>query len=167
VVNCRTKQVANMWIRGCMTMAGVKVYSTKMIADPFRCFKCQEPGHRADKCAKEYICGTCGGRGCFPDEPYCVTCKTEGHPTWSKGCPGYVTNSGKNDEYTADRYYTYYVTNEEWTWEPLGESTRQRRRPRPARPTMGSIFPPNPDLNAQQPQPAPTTPTRPSNSANP
>ncbi|KAF8602151.1 hypothetical protein BDV93DRAFT_405798, partial [Ceratobasidium sp. AG-I] len=104
-----------------MTLAEVNVYSTKMIADPFRCFKCQEPGHRADRCAKEYICGTCGGRHntkeCTNQQnTYCVACKEAGHPTWSKGCPKYVTNSGNGDEYVADRYYTYYVTNDEWTW---------------------------------------------------
>ncbi|KAF8597947.1 hypothetical protein BDV93DRAFT_422304, partial [Ceratobasidium sp. AG-I] len=121
VVNCRTKQVANKWIRGQMAIGGVNVYSSKMIADPFRCFKCQQVGHRADVCKKEDICGTCGEkhntRQCTNRQrPYCTTCKTAGHPTWSKGCPNYITGNNKGEDHMADRFYTYYVTDEEWTW---------------------------------------------------
>ena len=152
-----------------MAIGGVKVYSTKMVADPLRCSKCQSLGHRADKCSKDYACGTCGEKHNTKEcqnrqKPYCVTCQSAGHPAWSKGCPNFLTGTKRGEDHLEDRFYTYYITNNEWTWEPLGESTKQRRRPRPARPTMGSVLPQN-DATAAMPSDVPTTPKQPTETA--
>lgn len=123
IINCSSKQVANSWIRHRKLIGGKEVESSKLIADAFRCFKCQHYGHKAFQCHSEQRCGTCGQnhdtKQCGKhnsEDMFCVTCNESGHPTWSKSCPGYYVKSSSQSDKVADRYYTYYITDDPETW---------------------------------------------------
>lgn len=62
------------------------------IPNPLRCYKCQEYGHGASKCARTERCSNCGGnhsnQGCTV-EPSCVHCHLK-HPTTDRNCPRFL-----------------------------------------------------------------------------
>ena len=140
VVNCKTKEIANEWIANPKVLAGKEVESAKYIREPLRCHNCQLDGHMAARCLSPPVCGACGkdhqthtcnDRMNF----FCSSCKTEGHPTWSRSCLNFITRQLEHSDRVPDNKYRYYVTSEDWTWELLTNDSRRRsfRPPRERR----------------------------------
>lgn len=50
IVNCKSKEDANDWIRHSRVIEGKTVSSTKLLPEPLRCYKCQRDGHLAKQC---------------------------------------------------------------------------------------------------------------------
>jgi hypothetical protein len=75
------------------------------IKNPMQCFKClalpssKSPGHFADKCPKEQLCGNCGQRAHVDDpndcerRPSCVNCPSNernNHSSFDRKCPTFM-----------------------------------------------------------------------------
>ncbi|EUC61565.1 reverse transcriptase from transposon X-element protein, putative [Rhizoctonia solani AG-3 Rhs1AP] len=137
VIELRTKTTANDFIREPKMIGGTAVYGSKFIADGSRCYKCQQSGHRATECTQDQdTCGTCGkahrADTCHEIRNlYCTTCKEAGHATWNRrACRNYLAASNSKSLHVADRYYKYYITNEDWTWESATNRDNREVEPR-------------------------------------
>ncbi|KAF4622916.1 hypothetical protein D9613_001545 [Agrocybe pediades] len=95
--------------------------------EPTRCLKCHRYGHIARNCiADEDTCGTCGETGhrtnacTIKDQRYCVSCQSDGHSSWDRGCPVFLRKCEEYDRRHPENTLPYFPSTEPWTWAPGG-----------------------------------------------
>ena len=58
------------------------------------CFKCQQLGHISKHCTNKSNCYNSGKshptHPIYTNNPFCVNCKTAGHPSTPRDCPKYI-----------------------------------------------------------------------------
>ncbi|PPR07079.1 hypothetical protein CVT24_010980, partial [Panaeolus cyanescens] len=135
MISLTTPQAANCLIRDGVYLNGKEWHrpAVRSTRDAPRCLKCQLYGHLAKDCPNAEACGTCGAghptRGCKKlNTPWCVSCKSNDHSSWDRGCPVFISESRKlvkNNE----NDYVYFPTEEPWTW--VLKQTGSRASPPP------------------------------------
>ena len=66
------------------------------------------------------MCGTCTGRhrtsSCSPgSQPRCVSCRMEGHMSWSRYCPTFIWKCDEMNGRLTENTMPYFPSNEPWT----------------------------------------------------
>jgi len=99
-----------------------------MKKEPRRCLKCQSMGsnHLAAECDQTAVCGTCGLEHrtveCTESDQrkyWCANCNLHGHASWDRTCPKFIECSKRLEQLNPESTYTYFPTNEPWTWEQM------------------------------------------------
>jgi hypothetical protein len=116
--------VANRCIRDGLYVCGLRIRPSRLKHEPLQCMKCRKWGHFANACSAEVdTCGTCGGehrtKECnTKDKIYCVSCKSNSHPSWDRDCPEFGRRRAQYDENYPENGLTYFPTEEDWTHTP-------------------------------------------------
>ena len=166
-----TPEGANQLIVNGMYINLERLCPAKDKKDPLRCLKCQPWGHMARDCRDTRdTCGTCAKNhrtNACPSfkTPYCVSCDSDDHTSWSRNCPEFKHRSQVLDETTPENQMPYYPTEEIWTQAHLPPKPSGRLIPtRPPNPTRK---PPVANRSTQKlitayarPQPATHAPTQ-------
>lgn len=143
--------LANTCIRDGMYICGVRTRPSRLKHEPMQCMKCRRWGHFAHDCtAPSNICGTCGeehrtDQCTNKDKTFCVSCKTDAHPSWDRDCPEFRRRCGQYDDNYPKNSLPYFPTEEEWTLIPRPSRLQQEER-----------FPARYEVSAYQ-HPTPTT----------
>ena len=104
-----TPQLANQAIAEGLTICHKRVDVVKDKREPTRCMKCPLWGHIASVCNKTGdTCGTCGKdhrtSACSsPTLRYCTPCLQEGHASWDRHCPSFVSKQARLGHYSPRR----------------------------------------------------------------
>src|SRR5882724_6299669 len=119
-------EAANQALRDGLIIEGKRVWAGHMKKEPRRCLKCQSmaSNHLAAECDQNTICGTCGKEHrtaecseCDQKKYWCVNCNLHGHASWDRTCPKFLDRSKRLEQLNPESMYTYFPTNEPWTWE--------------------------------------------------
>ena len=143
ILSFTTPQLANKAIAEGLTICHKKVDVVKDKREPTRCMKCQLWGHIASACKKTGdTCGTCGKdhrtSACSSSTlRYCTPCLQEGHASWDRDCPSFISKQRELDHRMLDNCLTYFPTDEAWTYTPS-----QHRGPKTNAPFASHIAPP-------------------------
>ena len=130
---------ANTILTNGLVICQKRVYAVKCKKEPTRCLKCHGWGHMSYDCQQPFdICGTCADRhrttACNNrDRPRCVSCKAEGHTSWSRRCPVFLNKCLEMDARMTENQMPYYPTTEPWT-HTLRPPKPAPPAPRPAQP---------------------------------
>ena len=159
---------ANRCIKDGLRICGTRVYPTKLKQEPAQCMKCRGWGHFASECSQtNSTCGTCGGEHRTVDcseegKKYCVSCKSDTHASWDRGCPEFIKRCSWYDDKHPDNMLRFFPTDETWTQE-----ARPPRLPFterfPARFAVGSLPPHNRNERDLPTRPIERPPKRPRN----
>ena len=123
-----------------------RVYAEKCKKEPNRCLKCHGWGHMSYDCQQPFsVCGTCAGRHRIPncnncDRTRCVSCGVEGHASWDRRCPAFLSKCHEMDARMTKNQMPHYPTGDPWT--------HALRLPKPA-PPMPKPIQPQPQQCAQ------------------
>ena len=89
------------------------------------CLKCQGWNHIASECIKRYnLCGTCGEEGHQTStckaigKQFCISCKTDNHPSWAMHCPTFIRKCKEFDQKHPENSLLFYPSQEPWLWAP-------------------------------------------------
>ncbi|KAF8266306.1 hypothetical protein EI94DRAFT_1511322, partial [Lactarius quietus] len=88
--------------------------------EPKQCMKCRKWGHFAVECLEERDrCGNCGEDHLTKDCPdkdkrFCVSCKSNGHASWDRGCPEFKHWVDRMDENHPENVLMYFPTAKDW-----------------------------------------------------
>ncbi|KAG1879042.1 hypothetical protein F4604DRAFT_1579341, partial [Suillus subluteus] len=128
-ITLKTKKAANQIIRHGISMEGKKVYGRKLLPEPTRCLKCQlfDRGHIAADCPQKHdTCGTCGAdhrtSSCSADTQelyHCANCNTDGHASWSRECPIFITRWQVHKAKNEEARYKYFPMEDPLTWDKI------------------------------------------------
>ena len=116
--------IANICIRDGIYVCGLRTHPCRLKHEPMQCMKCRRWGHFANACtANSDTCGTCGGdhrtNVCNSKEKtYCVSCKSDDHPSWDRDCPEFRRRCAQFDENYPENNLPYFPSSEEWTLTP-------------------------------------------------
>jgi hypothetical protein len=123
----------NQAIQGGLIIEGKHITANKAIPDPSQCYGCQmypKPLHFTRNCPHTNKCGTCGApepdhttQTCLitdPEDQFCVSCDTKGHPSWARQCPTFIDEKQKTIAKTKSTNYRFFpIGNDPTTWEEL------------------------------------------------
>jgi prefoldin subunit 5 len=113
--------IANVSIRDGIRVCGLRIYPSRLKHEPMQCMKCRKWGHFAHACTAETdTCGTCGGEHRTSDcnnraKTFCVSCKSNEHASWDRGCPEFRRRCAQYDENYPENSLPYFPTDEDWT----------------------------------------------------
>lgn len=134
LLGLKSQELANKMIREGLYIAGKKVWARKLIQEPRRCLKCQKlgAGHLAANCPqKTETCGTCAQdhrtEACQVSEQSryrCTNCQEDGHATWDRQCPTFLTSTKNHISKNPENKYRYFPTNDPGTWETTYQESR-------------------------------------------
>jgi hypothetical protein len=142
ILSFTTPQLVNKAIMEGLTICHKRVDVVKDKREPTRCMKCQLWGHIASVCKKTGdTCGTCGKdhrtSACSsPTLHYCTPCLQEGHASWDRDCPSFISKQRELDHRMLDNCLTYFPTDEPWTYTPS-----QHHSPKAHAPATSHISP--------------------------
>jgi len=126
--------VANRTIANGLTICSRRIHVDKIKKEPTRCLKCQGWNHFANECKSETDkCGNCTEEhrtsNCpHPHRRACVSCKTDGHGSWSRQCPVFLKKVEECNRRNPENALQFIPTTEPWTW-----TTRpEEQQPRPS-----------------------------------
>ena len=74
-------------------------------------YDCQQPFDTCRKCAGHHCTTACNNQ----DRPRCVSCKAEGHTSWSHRCPVFLSKCHEMDARMTKNQMLYYPTTDPWT----------------------------------------------------
>src|ERR1700761_5227139 len=123
-------QAANIAIRYGLILAGKHVRLRLLKPEPVRCLNCNQynVGHIAINCPNKVACGNCAGEHHTTTCPHknnehlrCSNCEQTGHAAWSRDCPEFIRWKNQIQALQGSGGYKYVVTEEEWTWERVGD----------------------------------------------
>ena len=112
---------ANRAITNGLSICNRRCHVERTKRDPLQCLKCQGWNHLAKDCPEEKdTCGNCAGphrtNSCLTNEKKCVSCKIEGHGSWSRTCPTFVRKFDEYNNRNPDNLLQYFPTADSWTW---------------------------------------------------
>src|SRR5882724_6429399 len=126
ITKLHSPQAVNQALRDRLIIKGKRVWARRMKKEPRRCLKCQSMGsnHLAVECDQTAVCGTCGQEHqtieCTESDQrkyWCTNCNSHGHASWDCTCPKFIEHSKRLEQLNPESMYTYFTTNEPWTWE--------------------------------------------------
>jgi len=112
---------ANNLIRNRLIVCGAVVRPREQKQEPMQCMKCRHWGHLATACEAEAdTCGRCGDKhrtnNCSnKDKTYCINCKDDTHPSWSRECPEFNRRCLIFDKRIPENTMLYFPTEHDWT----------------------------------------------------
>ena len=120
IISFKSSDQANKAIANGLVINQRRVNVTKDKKVPTRCMKCQQWGHMAIACISPGdICGKCGEghrtANCTEGKLHCTPCGSDGHASWDRKCPVFVTKCYEMDCRTPGNLLTYFPTEEPWT----------------------------------------------------
>ena len=113
---------ANRAIVEGLVICGWRVRVEKVKREPTRCLKCQGWNHHACNCPSPTDkCGNCAEDHqtdqCPPYHlPYCVSCDSPGHASWSRLCPTYRKKVIECNTRNPENALQFFPTTEPWMW---------------------------------------------------
>jgi hypothetical protein len=113
---------ANRVITNGIYICNRRCHAERVKREPMRCLKCQGWNHFAKDCIEENDkCGNCTKNHRTNDCPTplitcCVSCKTEGHASWSRECPTFIKKQNDLNERNPENLLQYIPTADPWTW---------------------------------------------------
>jgi len=145
IINFTNPDAANRAKTEGLLICNKKVSVAKFKKEPIRCLKCHGWNHIASECTQPTDrCGTCGAEGhrtsaCTDkDTSFCINCKVDDHPSWSRNCPTFLRKCQEYDAKHPENNLPYYPSStESWTWSPIPQPpplTNQIPRPAPPPP---------------------------------
>jgi hypothetical protein len=119
---------ANRTITNGLSICNKRCHVERTKRDPLRCLKCQGWNHLARDCPEEKdTCGNCAGPhrtiSCLTNEKKCVSCKSEGHASWSRECPTFIRKVDEYNNRNPDNLLQYFPTADSWTWSASFKTT--------------------------------------------
>ena len=114
-------EVANKILTNGLLVCQKRVYTKKCKKEPTCCLKCQGWDHLSYNCAQDFdTCRTCAGchktASCSPGvQLRCVSCRTEGHASWSRFCPAFNHKCDEMNGRLTKNAMPYFPTDEPWT----------------------------------------------------
>ena len=106
---------ANRILTNGLTICHKWVFAEKYTKEPLHCYKCQWWGHLLSGCQLDHdVCGTCSGRHrtatCWEDKwMRCVSCGVNGHPSWDRRCPTYISKCNNLDAVLLENQMPYLL----------------------------------------------------------
>jgi len=103
-------------------ICGRRVRVEKVKREPLRCLKCQGWNHHTRDCPSPTDkCGNCAEDHqtdhCPPHHlPFCVSCDSLGHASWSRLCPMYRKKVTECNTWNPENALQFFPTTEPWTW---------------------------------------------------
>jgi hypothetical protein len=122
ILTLSSADTANRAITNGISICNRRCHVERTKREPIRCLKCQGWNHYAKDCIeKEDSCGNCAKKHRTsqcpnPAERRCVSCKMEGHASWSRECPTFVKKSNEFNERNPENTLQYIPTSDPWTW---------------------------------------------------
>lgn len=139
IITLKTKESANQILRFGISIEGKKVFGRKLLPEPTHCLKCQSFNgtHIAAECPQDHdTCGTCGAHHrtatCKVDDPnyfQCANCDCQGHASWSRDCPSFISKWESFRSRSEDSKYRFFPTEDPLTWETTENNTEQWTEP--------------------------------------
>jgi hypothetical protein len=114
-------EAANRAITNGLIICNKKCHVERIKKEPLRCLKCQGWNHMAKDCLEINRCSNCAENhrtiNCLePRKKRCVSCKSEEHASWSRGCPAFLKKVDELNARSPDNLLPYYPTADPWTW---------------------------------------------------
>ena len=114
---------ANRAKEGDLVICNKRVSVSKYKRKPIRCLKCQHWNHIASECIRTTdLCGTCSEEGhrtsvCeATGKQFCISCKTNDHPSWARHCPTFTRKCKEFDQKHPENSLPFYPSQEPWSW---------------------------------------------------
>jgi hypothetical protein len=122
-IHITNSDIANDFITRGILICGKRCRAERIIKEAPRCLNCQlyMPQHFARNCPNKRACSTCGqdhdSKECTQrDKPFCMSCKTNSHASWDRGCPTRKSECQKLDARRPEDTSPYfYSANKPWT----------------------------------------------------
>ena len=116
--------ITNECIRDGLKVCGLHIRPSRLKHEPMQCMKCRRWGHFAHACvAPADTCGTCGeehrtSECSNKEKTYCVSCKSNMHPSWDWECPEFHRRCDQFNENYPENNLPYFPSEESWTLTP-------------------------------------------------
>ena len=113
--------LANECIRDGLRVCGLHIRPSRLKNEPMQCMKCRRWGHFAHGCTASIdTCGTCGeehrtNECSNKEKTFCVSCKSNTHPSWDRDCPEFRRRCDQFDENYPENNLPYFPSEESWT----------------------------------------------------
>jgi hypothetical protein len=156
-ISFTSPETANRAISNGIMICNKKCQVERVKRDPLRCLKCQGWNHKANECSlSANKCSNCAQNHrtseCRnPTTKRCVSCKSNEHASWSRGCPVFLKKSEELNMRNIENTMPFFPTNDPWTWS-TGASTDNVQIHRPT-PLQKQTY----DKGKEKQQPARTT----------
>ena len=139
VVSFANPEAANRAITKGLIICNKKCHTERIKREPLRCLKCQGWNHMAKDCEEALSkCSNCAENhrtaNCLnPRKTRCVSCKSDGHASWSRECPVFLKKVDELNARNPDNLLPYFPTADPWT-----KSTGTTNSPSPPENRVGA-----------------------------
>jgi hypothetical protein len=120
---------ANRAITNGLNICSRRCHVERVKREPIRCLKCQGWNHFARECLENKdTCGNCTkehrtSECTTPLTKCCMSCKMEGHTSWSRECPTFNRKLNDLNDRNLENTLQFIPTADPWTWKASITST--------------------------------------------